>query len=327
MLAGTLTRLGTAEARDALVALGARVADHVTPGIDLVFAADDGGADAERAIALDIPVHGEPELVALLAAAGAARMAEVALERVLGSVLGGDDAGPVAEKPPRSPIAAEVEAMQEIRWGLPLARLLLTYLRVLARRPDVHVLVDAPGAPASAAALQRLEGRVPPALLALAAELASLHFEWALDPDGKEGGRLRIGDLEVFAWQAPPPDEAAPRYAGRAVLDAPGREAAELAYTPDQAPTAAEVVWAGEQPLGTVEAYLTAGARVGFARGWQKPTQAAGRLARKLLAASLPRDTPEGAVVDGLVAHGLVPAEAAALVRWLGADAVILLPR
>ncbi len=194
VLAGTLTRIGAADAREALVALGARVADHVTPGIDLVFAGEDGGADAERALALAIPVHGEADLLALLAAAGAANLAQIAFEKVLERVHGADAVAPATASPPSSgqrarlPSVAELDALHEIRWGMPLARLLLTYLRVLARRPDVHVLVDAPGAPASMPALQRLDGKAPPALVALAADVASLDFEWGSTPTGPRMG-------------------------------------------------------------------------------------------------------------------------------------------
>ncbi len=153
------------------------------------------------------------------------------------------------------------------------------------------------------------------------------------DPDGTPDGKLKIGDLELFHWSAPRPpdpgnaDEPAAKYAGRAVLDAPGKEAAVLSYASDQDPTTAQIGWIDGQELGNVESYLTAGARVGFVRGWQQPTKVAEKLARKLFAASIPRDTPEDAVVAALVTHGLVQAEATALVRWLGQDAVILLPR
>lgn len=60
---------------------------------------------------------------------------------------------------------------------------------------------------------------------------------------------------------------------------------------------------------------------------WQKRSywEAEAILAR-LTAASLPSTTPVDEVVAGLCARGLEPTEAQAVQRWLGRDAVLLLP-
>jgi hypothetical protein len=60
---------------------------------------------------------------------------------------------------------------------------------------------------------------------------------------------------------------------------------------------------------------------------WQKRGYwEADALVARLTAGSLPSTTPADEVVAGLQARGLDPTEAQALQRWLGPDAVLLLP-
>ena len=90
------------------------------------------------------------------------------------------------------------------------------------------------------------------------------------------------------------------------------------------------IVWDVEDAIcfPSLEAYLTAGARLAFCdslRGgpWQKNPKAV----QPLLERSLPKSTHLSVVRDALVARGAAPEMADALVAWLGPDCVLLLEK
>ncbi len=81
-------------------------------------------------------------------------------------------------------------------------------------------------------------------------------------------------------------------------------------------------------PMGTVNEYLTNGAKLGFVWYWpRREYWEAREFTKRLFDASLPRSTSAPEVVAGLVDKGLSEREAEAMVAWLGEDAVILLEK
>jgi DNA ligase (NAD+) len=66
VLTGTLSQLNRDAAKQALQALGAKVAGSVSAKTDLVIAGEAAGSKLEKAQQLGVPVWGEDELVALL---------------------------------------------------------------------------------------------------------------------------------------------------------------------------------------------------------------------------------------------------------------------
>lgn len=79
-------------------------------------------------------------------------------------------------------------------------------------------------------------------------------------------------------------------------------------------------------PFASFEAYVTAGARKAFTWYWQVDDREGGELLDRLLATSVDPGTPPDELATMLEARGATPAEARALVEWLGEDVVVLLP-
>jgi hypothetical protein len=79
-------------------------------------------------------------------------------------------------------------------------------------------------------------------------------------------------------------------------------------------------------PFPSFDAYVTAGARKAFTWYWQVGDREGTALLDRLLATSVDPGTPPGELVTMLEARGAGPAEARALVDWLGEDVVVLLP-
>lgn len=90
------------------------------------------------------------------------------------------------------------------------------------------------------------------------------------------------------------------------------------------------IVWDLEDPhvFASLEAYLTAGARLAFCNSMRGgPWQRNKKGEHPLHARSLPKSTPLPKLRDALVAKGATPDMASALVDWLGSDCVLLLER
>nr|AYM52220.1 hypothetical protein [Nannocystis pusilla] len=228
----------------------------------------------------------------------------------------------------------ELRAAQIGAYGLTLGQLLRCWIRVFSTRPDIHVLHDSVGAPVSAPALAALASRLPAHAHAHAAEVGPLQFSWVFKDmlaevgssgAGNDGGRLNLVGFEAFRWHASGADEFTAMFDD---LQAEG--STFLIQEPGTSSDRAEVVFVnlGERrSFGTVAHYVTRGAESAFVWYWPKRGYwEAEALVARLVAASLPRSTPADEVVAGLCARGLSQLEAQAVQRWLGADAVLLLP-
>jgi hypothetical protein len=238
---------------------------------------------------------------------------------------------------------ASVDDPSIARFGFPIPHLLLAYLRIFAKRPDVLIVDHDLGAPSQGRTLLRMHGQVPPGVLALGSHVGELEFTWVFDSDkdardgfskGYKGGRLCLHSLERFRWGRRPSDWDWVTFDSQAMFDDLVEEGCTmLSYEPGEQPSDAILVFDDSNdveryPMGTVTEYLTRGAKLGFVWYWPRTSYwEALAFTKRLFDASLPRNTPKPKVVAALVAKGLSEAEAKGMVAWLGDDAVILLPK
>jgi hypothetical protein len=326
-VAGNFTLLQGDQIANHLSWVGSRVDTHLSKKTNVLAHGTKAEAEIERARSLGVQtLMGEEALLVALRAGGAVKP-DPATERPREQTNNPDP--DVITRESEAIRAAQVE-----KYGLTIAQLLRCWCRVFAKRPDVHVLHATSDRSASVATLAALASRLPAHAHALAAELGSLHFCWIFKDElagagsrepGYNGGRINLVGFETLRWYAE--DD---RYdASFDVLQPEGSTV--LSHEADATPADARLFFmnSGSEPreLGTVESYVTYGAQCAFVWYWQKRGywEAEAFLAR-LTAASLPSTTPADEVVAALCARGLEPAEAQAVQRWLGPDAVLLLP-
>jgi hypothetical protein len=151
-------------------------------------------------------------------------------------------------------------------------------------------------------------------------------------PDTEEGGVLNIltHSGARIIWNDDPGFHAA-KYIEGLLLDVPSTENRVLVVRRYVAGSRAkETVVVSDKlssmsarDFGTLEAYLTEGARNAFGWDWQQPTSTA--VIDTLRARSLAAGSGPERIIAGLVDHGVPSDEASALSTWLGDDARLLL--
>lgn len=214
---------------------------------------------------------------------------------------------------------------------------------MFARRPDIRVLHNTVGQPTSSATIAALATRLPPDVLALAADSGPLHFSWVFKDEGDDddgssegnnGGRINLVGFKHFRWYDRPADWDFVTFKAQAMFDELQAEGSTmLSYDPGQSEAGASLVFDDANDcerhfMGSAEMYLTAGARRAFVWYWPKSDYwEANDLVARLVKSSIPRSSPEAKVRAGLVAQGLDADEAHAIWRWLGRDAALLLPK
>ncbi len=334
VLTGKFVTMKRSEAKKVLKEAGAKVTGSVSGNTDILVHGENAGSKLSKAKSLATQLMTEQEMVAILNEAD-----------VGGDVLDGAD-DKLAEA------AAEEDAkMKDVRetidavnqpyldeFGATPGQLLLSYLRVFKQRPDVHVYDEKMAAPANNNTLLRMHDRVPAELLALAAEVGPLEFNWVFEEEkadrtnyskGYNGGRLNYKGLENFQWW-PIPDwrtEYEDYEADAMFDDFVAEGTAQLSYDEGQDPTEATLIFDNANDcerhyLGSINDYLRKGARAGFTWYWQMGGE--GGFTGSLYSASLPRDTDPDTIQSLLESKGLSSDEAHSLMKWLGDDAVIL---
>jgi hypothetical protein len=226
--------------------------------------------------------------------------------------------------------------------GYTIPQLLLRYLRVFAQRPDIEVVRNVHGTPVSDKQLVRLRALLPPHIVACAAELGALEFTWVFKDKaaqresfsaGYNGGRVNLTGFQGFRWHKKAADCSWPTFDSYAIFDNLVEEGnTQLSFEPGEKPTQAELLFScsseGDRaPMGTVNDYLTHGAKAGFVWYWPRSGYGEARaFTKRLFDSALPRDTPAATVIAALVEKGLTETEARGISSWLGDAAVILLP-
>jgi hypothetical protein len=347
VLTGSLITMKRNEAEKLLVAAGATIGSGVTKTTDLLIYGDKAGSKLAAAKKLNVALMTEAEMVAILTKSSPAAQSSL-----------GDAAKKIAEaeaedKKRMAGVRADIDAANAEHLktcGMTVPQMLLKYLQVFIKRPDVFVTNNNHGRPASSKLLLRWHKDIPAEWLAFHSEIGSLHFGWIFAKDkaersqyseGHKGGRLVLQDPERIRWW-PQQDyqkdlaKASAHYnqdfKEEALFDDFVNEGrALLSYGKKEKPVNAELIFDNtndcvRHPMGTIFNYLTNGARVGFTWYWQSNSRDGQEFTATLLDASLPKDTPAETIDALLQKQGLSANEAKALRTWLGDSVVILLP-
>ena len=337
VLASGLATMNKPTAKRVLTEAGAKIQSKVNGQTDLVIhdriTPTTQMSDARHR---GVPQMSEEAMVAELrrAGVGTAELADADAK------LAKQDAKLMKKYGPALRAARKVHAPQIERWGLPLGSLLHAYIKAFAQRPDIHVRTRKTSGPATGTYLHIWHKKMPRWAHALYADIGETEFCWVFADqqaemhsfsDGYRGGKLHIPSLYTFDWHKRPASWDAFTYEADAMVDRLQAEAnTMLRYEPGEKRTEATLVFDDADDPRTFanwEAYLTLGAKRGFAWYWQNDDREGMGFVEKLFAQSLPRDTPADEVVAGLQGAGLTEAEARGIVAWLGEDAVVLLAR
>ena len=209
---------------------------------------------------------------------------------------------------------------------------LAAYLRLLGQRPDLHLWRSEWGTPASVPEL--------PAHAALLSGM-TLRFAWSVEPSDASpgfpgagyGGQLFLSACHEAGWTGSDGrwlegasssllvDMMVEEGLGLLVVDE-GQEIAQAQLGFYDANDDRLI------RIGSLEDYLTLGARRAFAGYWQNDDNSEWPdLVARLHASSVASGTAPEALTTALISRGASDAEAQALVAWLGDDVRILLPR
>jgi BRCT domain type II-containing protein len=339
VLTGTFATMKRSAAEKVLSEAGAKVSGSVSKTTDLLIHGADAGSKLAKARSLGVAIMTEAQMVPLLtgAGAGASELAD-ASEKLAAKQAEGDKLMAGVRK-----TIAGVNGPETKRLGMTVGQLLLLYVRVFAKRPDIYVTHNVIGAPTSDRTLRRLDGQVPADVLSLGAEVGPLHFCYVLEEfkddregssEGYRGGRINLLGLEKFRWWDRPTEWDWCTYKQQEMWDSLQAEGSTmLSYEPDEQPHEAMLIFddandVERHPMGGVCEYLTIGAKRGFVWYWPKSEYWEAReFTQRLFDRSLAKTTPEKQIIAGLIEQGLSDVEAKAMHRWLGRDAVILLPK
>lgn len=207
---------------------------------------------------------------------------------------------------------------------------LAAYVRLFGKRPDIHLWHSDWGTPTAVPTLpsgemEALFGR------------STLRFAWSLErPYGEQpqgdGGHLFLSAEHESEWQSSDrrwlDGVSSSLLVDRMVDEGLGLLVVEEGHDLAQAKVA--FFDANDDRLirfEGLEAYLTLGARRGFAWYWQNDDNSEWPdLLARLREGSIDAGTSADALIAALCGQGATDAEARALVEWLGDDARILVP-
>ncbi|MFT3711380.1 MAG: hypothetical protein QM817_27420 [Archangium sp.] len=329
---GTFATMKRSDAEKTLRDAGAEVNGSVSAKTNILIVGEDAGSKLAKAQKLGIQIMTEAEFVAAMQAAGAGgaaladadeKMAEqkAAADKKLGAAKG---------------VIEDIARQQVAKWGLSLPKLIQAWVKVFAKRSDLVITHNTGGAPAATGVLASLQVSFPPWLVAFAAEQPPLHFTWAFKEDeeelegsslGAHGGRINLAPAKEYQWYDRPADWDAMTFKAQTMFDDLQAEGSTmLSYDPNEKPTDAILVFDDANdcerfPMGNVEDYFTLGAKRGFVWYWQN---GGGEHLERLIEKSLPAKTPAPQVEKALTERGASAVEAAALIKWLGKDAALL---
>ncbi len=225
-----------------------------------------------------------------------------------------------------------------LAYGMPLGQLVRAYARLFSKRHDVRVLENSLAEQEPQSDRLRMHSVFPAEAIALYEHVGRGHFRWvfadAQHEADTEGGRLALRGLHKLNWISRPQHWDFANY----LKDVPFDElesygSGRLSYDPGQHPRDATLVFfdndaADYIPYGTVDNYLTMGAKRAFVYTWQFGDGGdALLLLNRLLEQSYSVDTPAAQCADLLIQRGATEAEAKSLLRWLGERVVLLLAK
>ncbi len=339
VLTGTFATMKRSAAEALLAGVGAKMSGSISAKTDLLIHGADAGSKLSKAQGLGVKTMTEAEMVAVLQGAGAGGQQLAGAAEKMAAQRGAEASKLGAARP----IIDAVNARQVEKYGRTIPELLRLWIRLFAQRPDIHVRTNTHGAPTSTATVAALTQRLPPDILALAAGSGPLHFCYVFadqregmdgSSEGYNGGRINLVGFKHFRWWDRPAEWDFVSFKAQAMFDELQAEGSTmLSHDPGESETDALLVFddandCERHPMGTSEEYLTQGARRGFVWYWPKLEYwEANDFVAKLFKGSIPRTSTEAAIRSGLVARGLDAAEADSMWRWLGRDAVLLIPK
>lgn len=341
---GKFVIMKRAEVHELLEALGALVAKSVSKHTDLLIYGEGAGSKLDKAFQYGVEVMSELEMVELL------EHDPRFVSRVPGAraIIDREIARQEAALPHVRKRVEPVWARQREQWGATLDELLLAYIQVLSQRRDLVV---------TGVKRRRKTGRwqlsywtnvkaaLPDEVLALFYHFGGIQFHYVFEEhasttssfsEGYRGGHINLVGINNFNWIGMEDwqknDDDVLDFQGAGLFDYLQPEGyCDLSYGKDEKSKDAGVVFdrssdVSRVSVGSVEAYLTRGAKAGFV--WYWPNQGyweAEEFKARLFERALPRDTPREVVEQKLVEKGLDAGMAHAMYEWLGQDTVILL--
>lgn len=332
---GTFATMKRSDAEKTLRDAGAEVNGSVSAKTNILIVGEDAGSKLAKAQKLGVQIMTEAEFVAAMQAAGAGGAALADADEKMAEQKAAADKKLGAAKD----VIEKLAAAQKAKWGLTLPKLIAAWTQVFARRKDVVITHNQAGAPAAVGVVSSLQVSFPDWLVAFASEQPPLHFTWAFAEDkddlegyslGSKGGRINLVPAKNYRWHDKPEDWDWVNFKAQTMFDDLQAEGSTmLSYDPNEKPTDAILVFDDANdnerfPMGNVEDYFTLGAKRGFVWYWQN---GGGEHLERLVDHSLPAKTPAAEVQKRLAAQGATAEEAAALVKWLGKDATLLLEK
>lgn len=324
-----------------LSALGAHVAKSVTKNTDLLIYGDGAGSKLDKAFKYGADVISELEMVELL------ERDPRLVERVpdARAIIAREIARQQAALPEVRKIVGPVQERQRAQWGATLDELLLAYIQVFSKRRDIVVTgVKRRRKTGQWQLKQSVYTKMPDEVIALFYNFGGIQFHYVFEEDaaasskfseGYNGGHLNLIGINNFRWY---PMEKWQKEADGIEFKATGmfdslqaEGYCDLSYDEGETSRDAGVVFddsndVSRTPIGSVEFYLTQGARSGFVWYWPKAGYwEAEKFKTRLFDRALPRDTAREVVEKKLVEQGLDAGMARAMYAWLGPDSVILL--
>ena len=337
VLTGTFVTMKRADAKKLLSAAGANVSGSVSSKTDLLIHGKNAGSKLGKANSLGIRVMTEADFIAVLS------RSSVESELLDGASDAVAEAAAEEKKKMRKVQKAidAVQGPQRERWGMTLGALLLKYLHVFEQRPDVFTFDTKIGAPLGSGDLLYHHGDIPAQWLAFASEMNTLEFNWVFDDrkgersnysKGYNGGRIKLSGIpgrRYILWHAIPEwRKEHDDFVAEASFDEFVAEGHTFySYDKGEKRTQASLIFDNANDcvrygLGSLEGYITDGARAGFTWYWQ---MGPGEFTDELFQHAIPRDTDKDTVATLLQGKGLTAEEARAMMAWLGDDVVILL--
>ena len=333
----------TMKRKDAQVILskaGAKVGSSVTKKTDLLIHGKNAGSKLTKAKNLGVKIMTELEFVEVM------NRSSVKSDLLDGASDKLTKAAKADEKRmrPVQKILDRIQKPQVEKWGLNLGQLLLKYFHVFAQRPDITSYEQKIGAPLQSGLQLHYHSILPAEWLALASEVNGLEFNWVFKAaagersnwsKGYNGGRICLKILRgagyYFWYDIPEWRKEHESFESETTFDDFVAEGLTT-YSYDKGESGAQATLFFDNandcvrhPLGSLEDYITEGAKAAFSWYWQVTDWEGEGFRATLHADSIPVSTPPATITKLLESKGLTTEEAHAVQKWLGKDVVILL--
>lgn len=337
VLTGKFATMSRGDAKKLLTLAGAKVSGSVSKKTDILVYGADAGSKLTKAQSLGVELMTELEMIELL-------LPDPRFVSQLATAKDAIDKHQAELRKKLAPVLKVTEPIldaQRQKWGLTLGELLRCYFKVFSQREDIVVTKEKWDRPTTTSTLLSKQGYAPDDALTLFSEVGPVEFIWVLKErlkdagnysEGYNGGRLNLIGIDRFHWYGKNDWEEDLTYEGSAMFDSLQAEGSTFfSYEPDEKKTEAGLVFddandCSRDYVGSVESYLTDGARCGYVWYWPKSGYWEARdFTAALIENSPPTSTPAAELHAMLVARGLSADQATAMQTWLGEDVVILI--